>query len=298
MDRLTSMQIFVKAVELGSFSAAATALGLSPQLVGKNVRTLERHLGVRLINRTTRRQSLTEIGRNFYERAKHILAEVEAAETMAAETRAAPRGRLRINAPITFGTHALAPVLGKYLSDFPEVSVDLTLTNRMVDLVDEGYDAVFRIGDLVDSSFIAKPLRPYKLVLCAAPSYVRAHGAIRCPADLAKHECLSFSSNALRNQWEFVGPDGNVAVSVSSRVSADGGEALLAMGITGTGILLQPLELVEKELESGRLVRLLPRYEAPARPLHLIYPRDRRMPPKLTSFLDFSVRHFGIPPET
>lgn len=146
MDRLTSMGIFVRAVDLGSFSAAAEALGMSSQLVGKHIQTLERQLGVRLLNRTTRRQSLTDIGKTFYERARVILAEVEAAENLVAQTRATPRGRLKINAPVTFAIHALAPKLKDYLNVYPDVSVDLTLTNRFVDLIEEGYDAVFRIG--------------------------------------------------------------------------------------------------------------------------------------------------------
>lgn len=176
MDRLSGMSIFVKAVELGSFSAAAEALNMSPQLVGKHVQFLEQHLGVRLLHRTTRRQHLTEVGSQFYERSRNILAEVEAAEALAAETRAVPRGKLRVNAPVTFGIHALAPVLPKYLNAHPEVSIDLSLTNRMVDLIDEGYDAVFRIGELADSGLIARRLGPYRLMICAAPSYLRAHG--------------------------------------------------------------------------------------------------------------------------
>lgn len=296
MDRLESMQIFVKAVELGSFSAAADALEISPQLVGKNVRTLEQHLGVRLLNRTTRRQSVTEIGATFFERARIILAEVEAAETLAAETRATPRGRLRVNAPVTFGIHALAPRLHEYLREFPDVSVDVTLANRLVDVVDEGFDAVFRIGELTDSGLMAKALEPYKLVLCAAPSYLASRGHPKTPADLIQHECLGFSSNTLRSQWEFEGPHERVTVPISSRVAIDSGEALLRVAVAGMGILLQPLELVESDLASGRLIRLLPRYKVPVRPLHILYAPDRRMTPKLRSFLDFAVKCFGKRP--
>jgi len=193
MDRLTSMGIFVRAVDLGSFSAAAEALGMSSQLVGKHIQTLERQLGVRLLNRTTRRQSLTDIGKTFYERARVILAEVEAAENLVAQTRATPRGRLKINAPVTFAIHALAPKLKDYLNVYPDVSVDLTLTNRFVDLIEEGYDAVFRIGELSDSGLIARPLAPYRLALCAAPAYLASRPPIRTPMDLQAHECLVFS---------------------------------------------------------------------------------------------------------
>src|SRR5918998_2166590 len=184
MDRFTSMQVFAKAVETGSFSAAADALSMSSQMVGKHVRLLEDHLGVRLINRTTRRQSLTEIGRSFYERVRTILAEVEAAEALAAESRAIPRGQIRVNAPVTFGVHELARALPEYLAAYPEVDVELTLADRIVDLIDEGYDAVFRVGSLADSGLIARSLRPQEFILCAAPAYVDAHGAPRVPGEL------------------------------------------------------------------------------------------------------------------
>ena len=172
MDRLTSMAVFVKAVDMGSFSAAADALEMSPQLVGKHVQGIEQRLGVRLLNRTTRRQSLTDFGRSFYERSKIVLAEVEIAESLAAETRATPTGKLRINAPVSFGMKTLAPKLPEYMRRHPKVAVELSLSNRAVDLVDEGYDVAFRVGELSDSGLIARPLAPYRFVLCAAPSYL------------------------------------------------------------------------------------------------------------------------------
>lgn len=292
MDRFTSIAVFAKAVELGSFQAAAEDMRMSPQFVGKHVRTLEQHLGVRLLNRTTRRQSLTEFGRAFYERAKTILAEMEAAENMAAETRSVPSGRLRINAPVSFGMHALAPRLPGYLQSHPQVSVELTLNNRPVDLVDEGYDAVFRIGELADSGLIARPLAPYRLVLCASPAYLAGRPPLQDPKDLASHECLGFSHTELRTHWTFDGPDGRVVVAVTSRLMVDHGEPLLWAALAGLGVLLQPLELVAEPLRQGRLVRLLPQYEAPPRPLHLVY-SDRRITPKLRSFLEFAAGAFG-----
>ncbi|MDR3488569.1 MAG: LysR family transcriptional regulator [Bradyrhizobium sp.] len=293
MDRLFSMTVFVKAVETGSFSAAAEALRMSPQLVGKHVQTLEQHLGVRLLNRTTRRQHLTDIGATFYERARIILAEVEAAEGLAAETRATPRGRLRINAPVTFAIHALAPRLPDYLSLCPEVSVDLSLSNRFVDLVDEGFDAVFRIGELSDSTLMARPLAPYRLVLCAAPAYLAARGPVETPEDLSRHECLGFSHTELRTNWTFDGSVGRITVPVSGRLMVDNGEALLPAALAGVGLMLQPLELVEAELASGRLVAILPEYSIPTRPMHILYAPDRRITPKLRSFIDFAVTKFG-----
>lgn len=295
MDRLTSMAVFAKAVELGSFSAAADALNMSPQLVGKHVQGLEQRLGVRLLNRTTRRQSLTDFGRSFYERAKTILAEVQAAEGMAAEVRAVPTGRLRINAPVSFGMRTLAPRLPEYMQRHPQVQVqvDLSLGNRAVDVIDEGYDLVFRVGELPDSGLIARPLAPYRLILCAAPSYLARHPPLATPWDLQQHECLGFAHTALRTHWTFDGPGGRVAVPISSRLVADHGEPLLYAALAGLGILLQPSELVRDALRSGHLVRLLPDYAAPSRPMHLLYAPDRRLTPKLKSFLDFATEAFG-----
>lgn len=293
MDRLSAMAVFVKAVDLGSFSAAGDALEMSSQLVGKQVRGLEQHLGVRLLNRTTRRQSLTEIGRVFYERARNILADVEAAEALAAETRATPRGKLRINAPVTFGVHALAPNLGDYLGRYPEVSVDLVLSNRYVDVVEEGYDVVFRVGALSDSSLIARRLRPYRLVLCAAPAYLARQPAPATPMDLTRHVCLGFSFGALRTHWDLDGPDGRVTVPIDGRIMMDDGEALLSAALSGLGVMLQSAEMVEPLIATGQLVRLLPEYEAPARQFHLLYAPDRRPTPKLRSFVDWIVERFG-----
>jgi DNA-binding transcriptional LysR family regulator len=295
MDRLSSMAVFAKAVELGSFSAAADALEMSSQLVGKHVQMLEQHLGVRLLNRTTRRQHLTDIGREFYERAKAILADVEAAEGLAAETRATPRGRLRLNAPVTFGIHALSPKLPAYLAAYPEVTLELSMTNRLVDAIDEGYDLVFRIGGLNDSSLIARPLAPYRLVLCAAPGYLATHEPIREPADLSRHECLGFLHPELSKRWTLIGPEGTVSFPVSGRLMVDSGEALMAAAVSGMGILLQPAEIVAPYLASGQLVVLLPEYSAPTRPMHILYAPDRRMTPKLRSFIDFALENFGPP---
>ena len=293
MDRLLSMTVFAKAVELGSFSAAAEVLRMSPQLVGKHVHTLEQHLGVRLLNRTTRRQHLTEIGASYYEKVKLILSEVASAEGLAAESLATPSGRLRVNAPLTFGIHALMPRLAGYMAAHPGVQVEVSLANRYVDALEEGADAVFRVGELSDSSRIARRLAPYRLILCAAPAYLEAHPSITSPMDLASHECLGFSHTELRTHWRFDGPGGLVTVPVTGRLMVDSGEALLMAARAGMGVLLQPAELVEPDIVAGRLVRVLPKYRAPDRPLHLLYAPDRQMTPKLRSFIEFAVAAFG-----
>jgi DNA-binding transcriptional LysR family regulator len=294
MDRLFSMTVFVKAAELGSFSAAADALQMSPQLVGKNVRILEQHLGVRLLNRTTRRQHLTEIGATFYERARNILAEMEIAEGLAAQTRIVPRGKLRINASVTFGIHALTPKIAEYMQLYPEISVELSLSNRYVDLIDDGFDAIFRIGELSDSGLIARQMKPYRLILCASPHYLATHEPLLIPHDLTRHECLCFSQTELRMAWAFDGPRGRDTVQVKGHLMSDSGESILSAGLCGAGILLQPSELVVPYLQSGQLIEILPEYKAPTRPMHLVHTPDRRMTPKLRSFVDFILANFGI----
>lgn len=293
MDRLLSMTIFARAVELGSFSAAAAVFRMSPQLVGKHVRMLEQHLGVQLLKRTTRRQHLTEIGASYYERVKVILAEVDAADSLAADTRARPSGLLRVNAPLSFGIHALTPRLVDYMAQYPEVQVELSLANRYIDAMEEGADVVFRVGELADSSRIARRLAPYRLVLCAAPAYLARHPKIGSPMDLARHACLGFPYTELRTHWTFDGPAGRETVAVASRLTIDSGEALLVAARAGAGLMLQPIELVGPDLAAGTLVPVLPKYTAPPRPLHLLYAPDRQMTPKLRSFVDFCVHEFG-----
>ena len=292
-DRLVSMSVFAKAVETGSFSAAAEALSTSSQVVGRHVRQLEDHLGVKLINRTTRRQSLTDTGRSFYERVQHILAEVEGAEALAAQSRAVPRGRLRVNAPVTFGAYELARVLPDYMRANPEVDVELNLADRTVDLIDEGFDVVFRVGVLSDSGLIARSLRPHAFTLCASPTYLEAHGMPQTPRDLRGRECLTFAHGTTRDHWTFDGPDGAETIEVVHRFLTNSGQALLTTAVAGLGLMLQPTPLVRDALAAGQLVRLLPDYEPRSRPMHILYAPDRRITPKLRSFVDFVVFKFG-----
>lgn len=293
MDRLTLMATFVKAVELGSFSAVADELNLSPQMVGKQVKMLEQHLGVSLLNRTTRKQSLTDFGRTFYQRAKLILADMDAAEEMAAVTRGVPSGRLRINAPVTFGVSSLSPKLLEYMVRYPQVSVDLTLSNELVDLVDGGYDAVFRIGELADCGLKALPLMPYQMVLCAAPSYLARRPPITTPWDLQEHECLAFAYSDGRSHLRFEGPEGCIDVPIKSRLTINQGDPLLSGAVAGLRVVMLPLELVKDSLRSGTLVSLLPQYKVPVSPMNLLYAPDPRLTPKLRSFIDFVRVAFG-----
>jgi DNA-binding transcriptional LysR family regulator len=295
MDRLTSMAVFVKVAETGSFTAAAAALGVSSQMVGKHIRFLEARYGMQLINRTTRRQSLTEAGHAFFEGSKAVLLEADAAEALAANLLAAPRGKLKVNAPVSFGAHSLTPIVPRYLRQYPEVQLDLTLSDRIVDLVDEGYDAVIRVAPLADSGLIARQLAPYRLVTCAAPAYLAERGIPAQPEDLAHHECLgfAFSTRPPIPEWEFVSAQGRHAVRVTSRFSVNNGQGLRSAALAGLGIIQQPREMLHDDLATGRLVQVLPAYEAPARPMYLLFARDRRPTPKLRSFIDFVVAAFG-----
>lgn len=293
MDRLTSMAIYTRVVEKGSLAAVAEEFGISPTMTGKHLKALEERLGGRLLNRTTRRQSLTELGRDYYERCKQILSEVEAADNIASQLQAVPRGVLRVNAPVSFGNQRLAPALADYLAAYPQVDVDLAVNDRVVDLVDEGFEAAFRIGDLGDSGLVARPLAPYRMFVCANPTYLKNHGIPARPQDLAGHNCLGFAYWAVRDKWRLIGPKGEETVSVKGRMQVNNGQALRMAALRGIGIILQPEVLVSEDLAAKRLVRVLPEYEAPPRPMHLVYLPDRRPTPKLRSFIEFAVARFG-----
>lgn len=295
MDRLTSMQVFVRVAEVGSFAGAATELDLSPAMVAKHIRHLEERLQVTLIRRTTRRQSLTDFGREFLERCRHVLAEVEAAENLAAESQSAPRGLLRLNAPVTFGSTWLAAALADYLRAYPEVNVELSISDRMVDLVDEGYDAVIRIGELSDTSLRARAITPYEMVVCAAPSYLAGRQAPQRPADLARHDCLGFAHWTPRNQWWFEGPEGAETVEVRGPLVVNMGHALRTAALAGLGIILQPRMLLQDDIDQGRLVPLLAGWRHTVRPMHILTAADRRRTRKLESLVEFLAQRFPPP---
>lgn len=295
MDRLESMAVFIKAADTGSFAAAGNALRLSAQMVGKHVMALEDRLGARLLNRTTRRQSLTEFGRLYYERCKLVLAEVEAADAVAHDLRLAPRGQLRVNAPVTFGTYSLVPLVARYLRTYPDVDVDLVLSDRMVDPVEESFEAVIRLGPLANSAVVARPLAPYRLIACASPAYLAEHGAPVVPADLAHHQCLGFAywSPAPGGAWQFIRNGRTEAVKVAGRLRINDSKALVAAALEGFGIVLGYEALLQSDLAAGRLVRILPDYEAPSRPMHILFAAERRPTPKLRRFIEFVVAEFG-----
>jgi len=295
MDRLASMAAFVKAADVGSFAAAASALRMSPQMIAKHVTWLESRLGTRLLNRTTRRQSLTDIGKAYYDRCKQVLAEADWADSLADEAKGAPRGRLRVNAPVSFGAHSLTPVIARYLRQYPRVEVDLVLSDRFVDLVEEEFEAVFRIGPLADSSFMARELAPFRIVACASPDYLRERGVPATPRDLEAHECLVYAptSGPIVNDWRFVRGEETYSVHVRHRLQVNDAKALLIAALDGFGVAFIAEDLAREGLRCGRLAKVLPDYETPSRPIHLIYHPDRRQTPKLKGFISVVISELG-----
>jgi DNA-binding transcriptional LysR family regulator len=296
VDRLTGMRVFATVAERASFAAAAEVLGLSRTMISKHVAALEDRLGARLLNRTTRRISLTEAGAGYLERVTEILQLVDEAEGAVSATAGEPRGLLRVNAPMSFSIHHLAPCLAEFRAAHPKVDVELTLNDRVVDLIDEGVDVAIRIGKLKDSSLIARRLATARLALCAAPSYLARRGEPKDPAELAQHDCLQYSYASDRDVWQFDGPDGRLEVRVRGPLTSNNGDALMNAAIAGLGIVRQPTFIVGEALRDGRLVRILPGYTLPVIGIHAVLPGSRHVSAKTRSFVEFLVRRFAGEP--
>jgi DNA-binding transcriptional LysR family regulator len=304
VDYLAAMRSFVCAVDLGSFSKAAAKEAIKVSTVSRYVTALEADLGVALFNRSTRRLHLTEAGAAFYDHAVPILADIAGARVATASLNARPQGLLRINIPGAFGRRHIMPHLRDFLSEYPDIRVDMTLTDVTVDLIDSGADLAVRIGALADSSLVAKRLAPHRRVLVASPDYLAKQRAIMEPLDLEDHECLSFALQP-RDVWYFREKDDPgsepVQIAVRGRVRANDSEALLAATIAGLGVALLPSWLAGQELSGGQLAELLPAWEGliapgPDRAIWGIYPPKKIVSPKVRAFLTFLERRFGKPP--
>jgi DNA-binding transcriptional LysR family regulator len=289
-DRLTSMEVFVSAIETGSFTAAAQAMGMSATMVGKHVRLLEQRVGAQLIARTTRTQALTEIGKLYLERARQALADVQAAEAAAEEMMQEPRGLLRVHAPVSFGAHVLAPLIARYLQRHRKVEVDLVLADRSVNLLEEGFDLTISIAKPEDSRLIGRELGRYSMWLCASPAYLAERGVPRKPKDLEAHECLSFAYWTRKGVWRLARNGRMESVRVKGRLTINNGQALLNAALDGAGIIMQPAILLADEVSARRLVRVLPGYAPPARPIYLLFTPESKLTPKLRTFVDFVVQ--------
>jgi DNA-binding transcriptional LysR family regulator len=295
MDRMTSMATFVKVVESGGFSAAARALGISPSMVTTHVRALEERLAVRLLNRSTRKVSLTEAGHAYYERCLQILTDVEEAERIAEALQSTPRGTLRLNTSVAIPPF-LAPVIAEFVSLYPEVSVNLAMTDRMIDLVEEGFDLAVRNMSVPDSSLIARCVATYRLVVCGSPGYLAARGSPREPADLVHHNCLVYSHSAWGSEWRFAGPDGEQSVAVAGNLQANSDNALRLAAVHGQGLALAPSFLLIDEIKSGRLVPVLTEFLQTDHAINAIYPHRRHLSAKVRSFIDLLARRFRDDP--
>lgn len=286
MDKLRGMETFVAVVECGSFTGAAARLEMSAVMVGKYIALLEGQLGTRLLERNTRRQSLTDAGRVYFDEARRVLEQVANAERSVERLRLAPAGTLRVSAPVSFGASIIAPLTASFLQAWPEVRVELDLTNRMVDLVDEGIDLAIRIGDIQRTDLVAKYLAPYRMAICAAPDYMVRHGTPQTPADLAGHQCLSHTVWTARNEWRLPGAAEEVRWKRDAVLRCNDGYALRMAAVAGAGLLLQPEVLLAEDLANGRLVRILQNYTPEPRPIHLLWRQDLRPLPKLTRFVE------------
>ena len=297
MDRLAAIEAFVRVAEAQSFSQAARRLRSSKSAVSRNVGALEFELGVRLFHRTTRSLTLTEAGRGYFERATRILADLEEANLAVSQLQSAPRGRLRVSAPMSFGFLHLAPALPDFLARYPEVAVDLAMNDRFVDLIDEGFDVAVRIGAMEDSSLIARKVAPIRRVVCASAAYFNSRGLPLSPDDLKGHECLLNSNIASSQEWRFTALDGKSwPVEVKGRLSANNGDALRAAALKGLGIVNLPTFIVGGDLQAGALVTALDKFITQDMALSAVYPHSRHLSPKVRAFVDFLADRFGPRP--
>ncbi len=294
MDRLTEITAFVKVAQTGSFSEAARQLTVSPTVISKHVRFLEEWLDVRLFNRTTRHVSLTDIGHEVYERCAELLHQFHDLESMAGRWRGVPRGVLRISASLSFGGGPLASHLPRFTERYPHVTIDLTLRDRFVDVIEENVDVAIVMGNLPDSGAKTRLLNHVENGIYASPDYLEAHGPLRNPDDLTKHNCLLHVGGPLTDDWELTGPDGQTRhYKVSGTLRTNSTVALLTSVLLGQGLILLPDYLVAEALALGRLVKLLPEYKIPPLPMRVVYQPGRHVPIKVQAFIDFVTEAFG-----
>jgi len=298
MDLATQMTIFVRVVEEGGFSAAARALDLSPSAVSKHIGRLEDRLGMRLLNRTTRHIELTEQGQALYDRYARIVAEIEEAEAWAKASRGAVRGTIRAAATVAFAKYQVLPLVPEFLARYPDVRLHLEVTDRAVDLMEESIDVAIRFSEqLLDPSVVARRLAINRRVICAAPSYLAAHGTPKTPDDLLKHNCLTLYTVTTFNEWEFEGPEGTRVLQVRGSFETNSADAMYHAALAGLGIVRLSTYLVGPDLKAGRLVLLLPQYVHEKASILAVYPHQRHLSPTVRAFVDFLVEKFTpVPP--
>ncbi|MBA0168954.1 LysR family transcriptional regulator [Pectobacterium sp. CFBP8739] len=296
MDVLQSMRTFIAVVEAGSFVGAMTTVGLSKPAVSRHIAELEEHLGSRLIQRTTRRLSLTSEGITYYQRCKEIVAAVRDAEAEVSASTIEVQGELRIGAPQTFGALHLAALWGRFAAIHPQITLDVVLSDRIVDIVEESYDLSVRIARLPDSSLVSRLLARTRMVLCASPKYIAKRGYPKTPLDLVKHDIVAYSYWSSGNTWSFNGPSGDVNVHVRPRIQTNNGDTCRAAALDHQGVVLLPDFLIYEALRSGKLVELLPEFHAVELGIFAIYPTRKQLPLKVRRLIDFLVEEFRSPP--
>ena len=296
MDRFRAITAFAKVVEAGSFVRAAERLDESVSAVSRQVAELEAHLDARLLNRTTRRLSLTESGRAFYERCVQLLADLEEAEESAGASTIAPRGTLRLSAPVTFGERHLAPAIGAFIARYPGMRFDVELSDRATDLVEEGFDAAVRIGAIGSQNLVGRRIAETRMVCCAAPAYLERRGEPKRPEDLTAHECLTYEYALQRNVWLFRDRDGSARpIRVSGAVHANSGRFLEALAIEAVGIACEPDFIVGPNVRAGRLFPLLRAFQPLPSAIQVVYPSRRHLSAKVRAFADFLRERFAEP---
>jgi DNA-binding transcriptional LysR family regulator len=296
MKNLVGMAIFAKVAEARSFSEAARRLGLSKSMVSKEVARLEQSLGARLLNRTTRKLSLTEVGAAFYEHCARVVQEAEEAELLVGRLHGEPRGVLRLTAPVAFATLHIAAALPPFLAQYPEVEIDLTLSDRFFDLAEEGHDLAIRIARELPPNVVARQLAPIERVVCATPDYFARHGMPREPRDLAQHNCLVYTHGNPDSQWRLRAGREEIVVPVHGNLRLNDDEALWQAVLAGLGIALLPTFIVGGDLQAGRLQAVLKAYVPSERNLYAIYLPNRHLSPKVRVFIDYLVERFAAPP--
>ena len=293
MDEFGAIPVFVAVVDNGGFSAAARALGVSKSAVSKRINQLEKHLGVRLLHRTTRKLSLTEAGERYFEHASQALIAAGQAEDAVMELQGDPQGKLRISSPMSFGRLHVAPLIPKLLQRYPKLQVELVMDDKKTDLVAAGFDIAIRSGRLPDSSLIARKLAPLRQVLCASPGYIERYGLPDTPAELTGHNCVLFSYSSDANKWTLCTKDQLESVLVSGNYRVNNSEALLEALRAGVGIGRLPTFVAGPDLKAGRLVKLFETYRIPDQTFYAVFPERQYLPAKVRAFLDFAIENFG-----
>ena len=298
MDRLRAFEVFVTVVNRGSFARAADALDTSPANVTRYVNELEAHLGTRLLNRTSRKLSLTEGGETLYARCRTILEDVAETEGLVSTTSIEPRGRLRINAPVTFGILHLAPLWPQFMQKYPDVELEIALIDRVVDIVEEGFDLAIRISRAGTADHAARKLATSRNILCASPDYLGRWEHPQTPADLARHHCIGYSYSATGDEWQLIDSNGKThAVEVNCHMRTNNGDTARAAALAGQGVIWQPTFMIGDDLRAGRLVRVLPEFRLPDIDVLALYPSRRHVSAKVRAAIDFLVDAFaGVPP--